>query len=62
MARGADLTCGCHLSNIMPDSIFNGIKDSLVCFFCKGDNHCLPQHKRDGFNLIIITLTDLGKL
>ena len=37
-------------------------------FFCfvfvlfKGDNHCLPQHKRDGFScLIIITPMGLGK-
>ena len=69
-ARDVGLTCRCHLSNIMPDSIFYdsmgwGIACRFFCFFLfflKGDNHCLPQHKRDGFrSLIIITPMGLGK-
>ena len=28
---------------------------------CKGDNQCLPRHKRGGFSLINIALTGLGK-
>ena len=64
-SRDVGLTCRCHLSNIMPDSIFY---DSIMgwgitcLFFHNGDNHCLPQHKRDGFScLIIITPMGLGK-
>ena len=43
-ARDVGLTCRCHLSNIMPDSIFY---DSMgwgitFSFFLKGDNHFLP--------------------
>ena len=46
------LDCRCHLTNIMSDK----------GDFFKGDNHCLPQHKRDGFScLMIITLMDLEK-
>ena len=53
--RDVDLTCRCHLSNIMFDSIFY---DSVF----KGDNHCLSQHKRDGLScLIIVTPMGLGK-
>ena len=58
-ARDVGLTCRCHLSNIMPDSIFYdsmgwGITFLffvvlLFCFF-KGDNDCLPQHQRDTFS------------
>ena len=65
-ARDVGLTCRCHLSNIMPDSIFyDSMGWGITClffFFLKGDNHCLPQHKRDGFScLIIITPMGLGK-
>ena len=64
-ARDVGLTCRCHLNNIMPDSIFYdsmGWVITCLFFFFKGDNHCLPQHKRDGFScLIIITLMALGK-
>ena len=40
-ARDVDLTCRCHLSNIMPDSIFYdsmgwGITCVFVLFFSKG--------------------------
>ena len=50
--RDIDLTCRCHLSNIMPDSIFY---DSMqwgmtLLFFLRGGNRCLPQHERDGFS------------
>ena len=66
-ARDVDLTCRCHLNNIMPDSIFyDSLGWGLTCLdffvFLKGDNHCFPQHERDGFScLIIITPTDLEK-
>ena len=60
-ARDVGLTCRCHLSSIMPDSISH---DNMGCgiFFFKDDSHCLPQHKRDGFSyLIIITPMASGK-
>ena len=62
-ARDVGLTCRCHLSNIMPDSIFyDSMGWRITCPFFKGDNHCLPQHKRDGLScLIIITPMGLGK-
>ena len=63
-ARDVGLTFGCHLSNIVPDSIFyDSMGWRITCsFFLKGDYHCLPQHKRDGFScLIIITPMGLGK-
>ena len=70
--RDVSLTCRCHLSNIMPDSIFYGsIGWEIILFyfilfiylsFKKGNNHCLPQHIRNGFScVIIITLMTLGK-
>ena len=52
--RDVGLTCRCHLSNNMPNSIFYdsmGWGITCFCFFFfdfKGDNHGLPQHKRDG--------------
>ena len=53
------------MSKIMSDSIFyDSMGWGLTCsvFSWKGDKHCLPQHKRDGFScLIIITPMDLGK-
>ena len=63
-ARDVDLTCRCHLSNVMPDSIFY---DSMrwgttLLFVFKGDSHSLSQNKRDGFScLITITPMDLEK-
>ena len=65
-ARDVGLTCICHLSNIMPNSIFyDSMGWGITClflFFFEGDIHCLPQHKRDGFScLIIITPMALGK-
>ena len=46
-ARDVGLTCRCHLSNIMPDSIFcDSMEWRITYLFFKGDNHCLPQHKR----------------
>ena len=61
------LTCRCNLSNIMPDSIsYDSMGWGITCFvlFCfKGDNHCVPQHTKDGFCcLIILTTMGLGKL
>ena len=62
-ARDVGLTCRSHLSNIMLDNIFyNSMGWGITCLFFKGDNHCLPQRKRDGFSsLIIITPMGLGK-
>ena len=53
----------------MPDSMFYDssglgiiIFFFIFLFFCKGDNHCLRQHKRDEFScLIIATPMELGK-
>ena len=67
-ARYVGLTCRCHLSNIMPSSIFyDSMGWGRSCSFLKnnffkGDNHCLPQYNRDGFNCFInITPMSLGK-
>ena len=62
-ARDVGLTCRCHLSNIMSNSIFyDSMGWGITCLFFKGDNHCLSQHKRDEFScLIIITPMGLGK-
>ena len=50
-ARNVGLTCRCHLQDVF-----------FFKFFFKGDSHCVPQPKRDGFScLIIITLIALGK-
>ena len=65
--RNLGLTCRCHLSNINRGSTFY---DSVrLCFFVvlwiffwRGDNHCLPQHKRDGSSLLIITPIGWRKL
>ena len=33
-ARDVGLTCSCHLSNIIPDSIFHeSIRQGITCFF-----------------------------
>ena len=61
-ARDVGLTCRCHLSNIMPDSIFHdsmkwGMTQSF--FFLRGGNW--NQHRRDGFSLITITPVGKGK-
>ena len=43
-----------HLSNVIPNSIFYDCTGwRITCFFCKGDNHSLPQHKRDGFSCVV---------
>ena len=66
-ARNVGLTCRCHVSNIMPDSIFYdstgwGIICPCIFVFLKSYSHCLFQHKRDGFScLVIITPMALGK-
>ena len=66
-ARDVGLTCRCHVSNIMPDSIFYdstgwGIICHSIFVYFKSYSHCLPQHKRDGFScLVIITPMALGK-
>ena len=63
-ARNVGLTCKCHLSNIMLDSIFyDSMRWGIICpILFKGDGHCLPQHKREGSScLIIITPMGLGK-
>ena len=63
-ARDVGLTCRCHLSNIMPDSIFYdsmGWGMTQFVFFLRGGNRCLPQHRRDGFSLITITPVSMGK-
>ena len=66
-ARDVGLTCRCHLSNIMPGSIFYdsmgwGMTQFFLFFvFLRGGNRCLPQHRRDGFSLITITPVGVGK-
>ena len=67
-AGDVGLTCRCHLSNVMPDSIFYdsmgwGMTQLLLLllFFLRGGNRCLPQHRRDGFSLITITPVGMGK-
>ena len=63
-ARDVGLTCRCHMSNIMSDSIVYDSKGwGIACPFFRDHNHCLPQYKGNGFScLIIITPMDLGKL
>ena len=66
-ARDIGLTSTCHLSNIIPDSIFcdsMGWEVTCVFFFLffKGNSHCLPQYERNIFScLIIIIRIGLGK-
>ena len=73
-AKDVGFTSRCHLSNIMPDSIFYDTMGwritQFVClfvcfllllFFGRGGNHCLPQQRRDGFSLITITPIGVGK-
>ena len=38
--------------SILNDSMDGGKITSSFC--CKGDNNCLPRHKRDGFSPLII--------
>ena len=67
--RDVGLTCRCRLSNIMPDSIFYdstgwGMTQLLLLlffFFLRGGNHCLPQHRRNGFSLVTTTPVGMGK-
>ena len=52
------------MPDIMPDSIlYDSMGGGKTCrFFLEGVNHCLPQHKRDGFSCLIIkTPMGLGK-
>ena len=61
-ARDVGFTCRCHLSNIMSHSIIYGCMGWVMTqSFFRGGNPCLPQHRRDGFSLIIITPVDMGK-
>ena len=61
-ARDVGLTCRCHLSNIMPDRILYNIMEWGMTFFSlKGGNRCLPQHRKDGLSLTIITPVGVGK-
>ena len=59
-ARDVGLTCRCHLSNIMPDSIFYGsigweiILFYFILFILKGNKHCLPQDIRAEFTCVFI--------
>ena len=62
-ARDVSPTCRCHLSNIMPDSIFY---DSMAwwmtqIFFLRGVNLGLLQNRRDEFSLITIAPLCVGK-
>ena len=64
-ARDVDLTFGCHVSNIMLESIFyDSMGWKMTCFFVflRGSYCCLPQHRRNGFSLITITPLDVGNL
>ena len=68
-ARDAGLSCRCHLSNIMPDSILHECMGQrylfccLVCFlviavwflFFYGWYLCFPQSERDVISFITIT-------
>ena len=54
-SRNVGLTCRCHLSNIMRESIFYDSMEWGITYFCKDDNHCLPQHKRDGFMCLTLS-------
>ena len=65
--RDVGLTCRCHLSNIMPDSIFY---DSmgwrmtqllLLLFFLGVVIAVFFSIERDGFSLITITPVGMGK-
>ena len=61
-AKDVDLTCRCHLSNIMLDSIFyDSMEWGITEGFFRGGNHCLPQQGRYGLSLITITPMVLGK-
>ena len=64
-ARDVGLTYRCHLSNIMPDSIFYDSMEwgmtQFFLFFFRGGNYCHPQHRKDGFSLITITPVGMGK-
>ena len=65
-ARDVSLTCRCHLSNIMPDSMFYdrlkwGMTQFFLFFFLRGGIRCLPQHKRNGFSPISITTVSVGE-
>ena len=48
-ARDVGLTCKCHLSNIMHDSIFYDSmgRGMTLLFFRRNGNRCLPQNRRN---------------
>ena len=59
------LTCRCHLSNIMPESIFyDSLGWGMTQFFSflRDGNYCLLQHIKDRFRLITITQWVRGNL
>ena len=59
-ARDVGLTCWCHLSNIMPDSIFHeSMSYGITCLFFQGDT-CFPQDERDQISFITITSVGMG--
>ena len=62
-ARDVGLTCWCHLSNNMPDSIFHeSMRQGITFFFLmRGDTSCFPQDERNGISFITIKSVDLGK-
>ena len=73
-ARDVGLTCWCHLSNIMPDSIFHeSMRERITCsflylfvvcfffFFFAGWYFCFSQDERDGISFITITSMGVGK-
>ena len=59
-ARDVGLTCWCHLSNIMPDSIIfhesmrQGIIVFLCCCFLAGWYFCFLQGESDGISFITL--------
>ena len=61
-ARDVDLTCSCHLSNNIPDSIFHESTRQGITPFClvRGDTSCFPQDERDGIGFITITSVGVG--
>ena len=65
-ASDVGLTCRCHLSNVMPDSILHnsvGWEGGGVTFFPLRDGNCChPQHIIDGFSLTTITPVGVRKL
>ena len=64
-ASDVGLTCRCHLSNVMPDSILHnsvGWGAGVTFFPLRDGNCCHPQHIIDGFSLTTITPVGVRKL